>query len=134
MIDEEHCYELHRDAADIMVYGDSSMLKQALRIFMDNAAKYTHKGDVITLRVGVSSEYLPYFSVQDNGIGMQQQDVAHIFERFYRSDTARNSQTGGTGLGLSIAKWIIDRHQGNIQVVSRPEFGTRFTIYLPKAR
>lgn len=132
MIDEAHRYELKRDASDVFVYGDSSMLKQALRILMDNAAKYTHAGDTITLRVGVNPDYQPFFSVQDNGIGMQQQDVVHIFERFYRSDKARNSQTGGTGLGLSIAKWIVDRHQGNIEVISRPEIGTRFTVCLKK--
>lgn len=130
MIDEAHVYEFFREPADILAYGDPTMLKQALRILVDNAAKYTNPGDVITLRVGMSRSYQPCLSVQDNGTGIQSQDVSHIFERFYRSDQARNSETGGTGLGLSIAKWIIDRHKGTIQVVSRPEIGTRFTIYL----
>lgn len=130
MIDEKHHYEYIEDAADILAYGDISMLKQSVRILVDNAAKYTNEGDTITLKVGVSRDFHPFVSVQDNGVGMSSHDAAHIFERFYRSDTARNSQTGGTGLGLSIAKWIIDRHNGSIEVVSREEIGTRFTILL----
>lgn len=130
MIDETHVYEFFREPADILAFGDPTMLKQALRILIDNAAKYTNPGDTITLRVGMSRNYQPCLSVQDNGSGIQSQDVSHIFERFYRSDQARNSETGGTGLGLSIAKWIIDRHKGTIEVVSRPEIGTRFTILL----
>lgn len=130
MIDEKHRYEYLEDAADILAYGDVSMLKQCVRILVDNAAKYTNEGDTITLKVGVSRDFHPFISVQDNGVGMSSHDAAHIFERFYRSDAARNSQTGGTGLGLSIAKWIIDRHNGSIEVISREEIGTRFTILL----
>lgn len=130
MIDEKHKYEFISETADILAYGDTSMLKQSVRILIDNAAKYTNEGDTITLRVGMTKDYQPYVSVQDNGVGMSRNDVKHIFERFYRSDTARNSKTGGSGLGLSIAKWIIDRHNGTIEVVSREEIGTRFTIKL----
>ena len=131
MIDTKHKYELQKEAGDIVCYGDYGMLKQAVRIFVDNAAKYTTEGDTISLRVGINRARLcPYVSVQDNGIGMSSEDVKHIFERFYRSDVARNSKTGGTGLGLSIAKWIIDRHRGVIEVISREEIGTRFTVFL----
>ena len=131
MIDTKHKYELQKEAGDIVCFGDYGMLKQAVRIFVDNAAKYTTEGDTISLRVGINRARLcPYVSVQDNGIGMSNEDVKHIFERFYRSDVARNSKTGGTGLGLSIAKWIIDRHRGTIEVISREEIGTRFTVYL----
>ena len=72
-------------------------------------------------------EYL----IQDEGIGMDSSEVVHIFERFYRSDEARNENTGGSGLGLSIAKWIVDAHEGTIDVLSRPDFGTRFTVSFP---
>ncbi len=134
MIDHKHTYELQEEPGEIVSIGDYGMLKQSVRILVDNASKYTNEGDTISLRVGVNRERLcPYVSVQDNGIGMSSEDVQHIFERFYRSDVARNSKTGGTGLGLSIAKWIIDRHKGVIEVKSRQEIGTRFTIFLPDA-
>ncbi len=130
MIDSSHQYEYEAPVADILCYGDAAMLKQSMRIFIDNAAKYTTEGDTIVIRIGISEDYHPYFSVQDNGIGMGESDLAHIFDRFYRSDQARNGKTGGTGLGLSIAKWIIDRHHGIIRVTSRPEIGTRFMVLL----
>lgn len=134
MIDTKHQYELQSESGDIVCIGDYGMLKQAVRIFVDNAAKYTAEGETISLRVGINRARLcPYVSVQDNGIGMSSEDVKHIFERFYRSDVARNSKTGGTGLGLSIAKWIIDRHRGTIEVITREEIGTRFTVYLQAA-
>ena len=68
--------------------------------------------------------------VQDNGIGMSSEDVKHVFERFYRADNARYSKAQGSGLGLSIAKWIIDRHGGYFDVLSRKDIGTRITVIL----
>ena len=68
--------------------------------------------------------------MQDEGVGMESSEVVHGFERFYRSDSARNSAEGGTGLGLSIAKWIVDAHGGDIEILTRPEFGTRITVRL----
>ena len=59
---------------------------------------------------------------------MHEADVEHIFERFYRSDEAREHKTGGTGLGLSIAKWIVDRHNGYFNILTRPDIGTRITV------
>lgn len=128
MIDEKHEYFLVEESEDVIVNGDEAMLKQAIRILVDNAAKYTTEGENITLKSGINSERNPFFVIQDAGIGMNENDVAHIFERFYRSDEARNRQTGGTGLGLSIAKWIIDRHNGYVDVLSRTDIGTRFTV------
>ncbi len=126
MIDEKHVY-VFEDCPSAMLVGDVAMVKQSLRIFIQNAAKYSNEGDTIKLKVLMRDGH-PAYSVQDEGIGMQESDVAHIFERFYRSDSARNSQTGGSGLGLSIAKWIIDAHEGKIEVLSREGFGTRFTV------
>lgn len=128
MIDENHEYELVEDKGDVIMTGDAAMIKQSVRILVDNAAKYTQEGETIILKSGINKEMKAYFSIQDNGIGMNSEEVSHVFERFYRSDEARNRQTGGTGLGLSIAKWIIDKHNGYFDVLSRPEIGTRFTV------
>lgn len=125
MIDTEHVYEYDGESAQMC--GDVSMIKQCARILIDNAAKYTQKGDTITIRTGKREDGV-YFSVQDNGMGMNEADVSHIFERFYRSDEARGHKSGGTGLGLSIAKWIVDRHNGYFNVLTRPDIGTRITV------
>jgi len=115
----------------LLVTGDAAMLKQTARILVDNAVKYTSDGQKISLRTRIK-EGSPCFEVQDNGIGIKQEDVAHIFDRFFRSDPARSRATGGTGLGLSIAKWIVDRHGGYFDVFSREEFGTRISVVLPQ--
>ena len=127
MIDGKHEYYMAGGPVSVKITGDGAMLKQALRIFVQNAAKYSNEGDTITLKAGLDNG-VPFYSVQDEGIGMQSSEVVHVFERFYRSDSARSSSEGGTGLGLSIAKWIVDAHGGVIEVLSRPDFGTRITV------
>ena len=139
MIDEKHIYKFANGSGNVinddgiilnppaMMRGDVAMVKQSVRIFVQNAAKYSDEGDTITFMVKCSGGKVCY-QIQDEGIGMQESEVVHIFERFYRSDEARNGETGGSGLGLSIAKWIIDAHEGTIDVLSRPDFGTRFTV------
>ena len=155
MIDEKHQYKLDNceaieevlaradglsDEARDRLYethfhkynGDYGMLKQAARIFLSNAAKYSGEGSTIRLSYYENAETaFKGFLIQDEGIGMKASEVGHIFERFYRTDGVRNSETGGTGLGLSIAKWIVDAHEGRIDVLSREEFGTRFMISFP---
>ncbi|SEG35379.1 Signal transduction histidine kinase [Eubacterium ruminantium] len=138
MIDEEHKYSFYVDdkpvtddeqmTSEHMVNGDLAMIKQSARIFIQNAAKYSEKGTEIVLKVGRSGDGKIYYVIQDEGVGLNQNQLNHIFERFYRSDEARNSEVGGTGLGLSIAKWIIDAHEGRVEVLSRKEIGTRFTV------
>lgn len=130
MIDEKHNYHFEGEEG-IRMTGDIAMIKQSVRIFTDNAAKYSKEGDTITLSVKNIEGEISY-AVQDEGTGMAESEIVHVFERFYRSDSARNSKTGGTGLGLSIAKWIVDAHGGVIEVLSRPEFGTRFTVKVKK--
>lgn len=114
----------------VIMHGDVAMVKQSIRIFVQNAAKYTAEGDSVILGVD-DRDGLASYLIQDEGIGIEGKDLNHIFERFYRSDEARNGKTGGSGLGLSIAKWIIDAHEGKVDVVSRPEFGSRFTVSFP---
>lgn len=130
MIDENHVYRFVEGASGISINADYSLLKQAFRILIDNAAKYTKAGDEIVISMGENEDNAPYIQVQDTGIGMSEQDTAKMFERFYRSDNARNFQ--GTGLGLSIAKWIVDKHGGRFEVLSRTELGTRIRIVLPR--
>ena len=103
-------------------------MKQAVRILIDNAAKYTPTGEEILLSYGLDEKNLPYLQVQDTGSGIEESELPHIFERFYRADEARES--AGTGLGLSIAKWIVDKHNGHFEVLSRKGLGTRIRIVL----
>ncbi|MBO7401843.1 MAG: HAMP domain-containing histidine kinase, partial [Lachnospiraceae bacterium] len=127
MIDEKHIYRYQESETPVLAQCDPTLMKQAVRILVDNAAKYTNEGDEILLSQGVQNG-IPYLQVQDTGIGMEENDVAHMFERFYRADDARTYK--GTGLGLSIAKWIIDKHRGHFEVTSRPGLGTRIRIVL----
>ena len=129
MIDEKHPYRLKPPRHAVTVTGDPMLLKQSVRILIDNAAKYTKEGDDIVLTAGLTQNGEPFLQVQDNGIGMAQSDVEHMFERFYRSDEAREIK--GTGLGLAIAKWIVDRHRGHFEILSRTELGTRIRLVLP---
>lgn len=131
MIDQEHPYRYQPWPETVFVYGDKALLKQAVRILVDNGAKYTKKGDEILLSVGRTNEGNGFLQVEDTGIGMAEADIEHMFERFYRADDARSYQ--GTGLGLSIAKWIIDKHQGHFEILSRTGLGTRIRILLKKS-
>ena len=131
MIDEKHVYRYH-SSGDINVYGDEGLLKQSARILIENAMKYTDEGEMIILKTGINEKDEPYFLVQDNGIGIDEGDIAHIFERFFRADTSRGRKNGGTGLGLSIAKWIVDSHKGYFSVLSRKGIGTRITVFLKR--
>ena len=131
MINHTRLWQLQAEDT-VMALGDAAMLKQTARILADNAAKYSKDGDAITLRAFHDAAGHPCISVQDNGSGIQAKDMPHIFERFYRSDPARTRNSGGTGLGLSIAKWIVDRHEGYFNVLSREGLGTRVEVVLPR--
>ncbi len=129
MIDPGHKYILQADEA-VFAMADEAMLKQAIRVLTDNAAKYSPQGSRITLRA-YSRDGQACIDVQDNGIGISAEDVRRMFDRFFRADAVRNSDTGGSGLGLSIARWIVDRHGGHFRVASSKDVGTRITIVLP---
>ena len=116
----------------VWVCADPGLMKQVMRILMDNSIKYSPVQGRVYLRVSQSQGYARV-TVQDEGMGISPQGIPHIFERFYRTDQSRDRKTGGTGLGLSIAKWIIDRHGGWFEVVSRVDVGTRITFVLPLA-
>ncbi len=132
LIDSKHPFRIE---APKKVYfnGDPKLIKQAIRILVDNSIKYSPQGQEIVLRI-YSKDEKAYIQVQDHGEGMQPEEVPRIFDRFYRSASARGGTASGSGLGLSIAKWIIESHQGGLEVISRQGIGTRFTIELPGAR
>lgn len=110
------------------VMGNADYLRQLLFIFIENAFKYTPEGYVEL--DAVREEGQVGIRIRDTGIGMDQDQIPHIFERFYRADASRG-QTAGTGLGLSIAKWIIDELSGSIEVASKRNEGSLFVIWLP---
>lgn len=115
--------------SDVHVYGNHDYLQQLLFIFIENAFKYTPNGYVELS--SVRRDGLIGWKIQDTGIGMNPDEIPHIFDRFYRADESRGV-TVGTGLGLSIAKWILDEHGGSVEVVTREDEGSTFTIWLPK--
>lgn len=131
LIDKAHDWRIDVQPG-VCCTGDHDALKQCARILVDNAMKYTPEKGMIRLRAYNSPEGEPRIEVQDSGIGVSGEDASRIFDRFYRSDPARNRQSGGTGLGLSIAHWIVDRHGGHIDLISRPGIGTRMTVCLPR--
>ncbi len=132
VIDKSHDYRLE-NRSEARCSGDWDMLKQCARILADNALKYTPEGGLICLRTYTNAAGEVCLEVQDSGIGVSAEDMQHMFDRFYRSDPARARQSGGTGLGLAIARWIVDRHGGHFEVLSREGLGTRMTVCLPAA-
>ena len=130
VIDKSHDYRLER-RSEARCSGDWDMLKQCARILTDNALKYTPEGGRIALRAYENAGGEACLEVQDSGIGISSEDMRHMFDRFYRSDPARARQSGGTGLGLAIARWIVERHGGHFEVLSREGLGTRMTVCLP---
>ena len=129
MLDQTHHFAAKWLCA-VPVVADEALIKQALRILVDNAVKYTPAEGRISLSVE-GKDGLARLTVADDGQGIDKDSLPHVFDRFYRTDESRARQTGGTGLGLSIAKWIADRHNGWFEVVSWPGVGTRFTLVLP---
>jgi len=130
MIDADHRFTVQ--AGDARAVADRALIKQALRILVDNAIKYTDPGGSIAVAAGQERDFVK-LAVTDDGIGISPEIVPQVFERFYRADESRARATGGAGLGLSIAHWIAARHGGHLEVLSRPGIGTRILIVLPAA-
>jgi two-component system phosphate regulon sensor histidine kinase PhoR len=112
---------------------DESRLQEIIYNLLDNAVKYSRAGGAITLRAAVEGDRVR-ISVSDEGIGIREDDLPRIFERFYRADKARSRELGGTGLGLSIVKHIAQLHGGTAQAQSEPGKGTTISVLLPLSR
>jgi two-component system phosphate regulon sensor histidine kinase PhoR len=111
---------------------DRRAVEQVLTNLLDNAAKYTNAGGHIAVRIGAAGGRVSV-AVQDDGIGIPEQDLPRIFERFYRVEKARSRDLGGTGLGLSIVKHLVQAMDGEIYVESDPGRGSTFRFLLPAA-
>ena len=118
--------------AEATVYADPVLLRQLLRIFLENSLKYTPPGG----HIHASSTLAPdeksiTVTLSDDGIGIAKEHQAHIFDRFYRVDSSRTKETGGSGLGLSIARWIADQHDIRIRLISEEGDGTSVMLTSP---
>jgi heavy metal sensor kinase len=107
-----------------------SDLKKLILILLDNAIKYTPTGGLIEVRVGQFADQ-SFLEVKDTGIGIAEEDVSHVFERFYRADKGRSRENGGLGLGLSIAHAIAEDHGAHFAVRSHTDAGSCFRILFP---
>lgn len=116
---------------DYTIEGDSARFKQVIINLITNAIHYTPKGGKVMVELSHQGDFVE-LTVKDTGIGIPQEDVPRIFERFYRVDKARSRDSGGTGLGLAIVKHIVEAHRGKIKVESEPQKGTSFHIFIPK--
>ena len=114
------------------VLGDRERLAQMLWNLIENAAQYTPDGGEIELRLQPVNGFARV-EVQDTGIGIAEEDLPHVFDRFYRADRARSRADGGAGLGLAIGAWIADVHGGRLRVESEPRLGSAFHVELPHA-
>ena len=130
MIHEDRVFLPRWGEEPIPVRADQGLIKQVMRILMNNSVQYSPPGSRVYLRLS-AKDGLARVTVQDEGMGIAPESIPHIFQRFYRTDQSRDRRTGGTGLGLSIAKWIVDRHGGWFEVVSREGIGTRISFLLP---
>lgn len=111
---------------------DKDRLMQILSNILNNALKYTPAGKSVTLSVSMEKKGFVGFVIKDEGSGMAEDDIPHIFERFYRGDKSRDRKTGGVGIGLSIVKALMDAHNGIIKVKSKLNKGTSIILWFPK--
>ena len=114
----------------IVVAGDGEALRRLFLILIDNSIKYNTEGGSVEVALGTSNGHA-ICRITDSGLGISKEDLDHIFDRFWRADKVRSRGMGGAGLGLSIAHWIVDRHEGKIDVSSEVGRGSTFTVQLP---
>lgn len=117
----------------LFIKGAHEELHSAMGNLVSNAVRYTPQGGKIELKLFLRGKEV-VFSVHDTGIGIEQQHIDRLTERFYRVDRSRSRETGGTGLGLSIVKHILTRHQGHIEIESEAGKGSTFSVVLPQSR
>jgi signal transduction histidine kinase len=114
----------------VTIEGDEVKLSLAITNLIENGIKYNNAGGYVRLSLNSDHQYA-YIRVEDSGMGIPQDSLARIFERFYRVDKSHSREIGGTGLGLAITKSVIDMHKGEIHVDSELGEGTTFDVRIP---
>jgi two-component system phosphate regulon sensor histidine kinase PhoR len=131
-LDYGHTLNLDIDSHCDLI-GSDMEIASAFSNLITNAIKYTPKGGIITIGWHEDGDHA-YFTVQDNGIGINPKHLPRLTERFYRVDSARSRQTGGTGLGLAIVKHVLMQHGAHLEISSKENEGSTFTAVFPKER
>lgn len=131
VVAREKNIELEVDAdSDVFAFADPARLAQLLDNLTSNAVKFTPEGGQVSMRLKADATSA-VIEVEDSGIGIPEDELRHLFERFFRASTATEREIQGTGLGLSVAKTIVELHGGTIEVDSRVGQGTRVRVQLP---
>jgi len=117
------------DIDEVILKGDELKLRRMLCNIIENGIKYTSQGGKVEVYSSTNNGYIN-IHIKDNGIGIPENDIKFIFDRFYRGDKSRRRESG-SGLGLSISKWIAEAHRGTIEVTSAPAQGSLFSVRLP---
>ncbi len=118
------------EGPDATVLGDREQLIMAIHNLIENAINYSPENTKVSVTTNIEEDIVE-ISVTDQGIGIPEEELDRIFERFYRVDPARSRETGGTGLGLSIVKHVSNKHGGEVKVWSSPNVGSTFALRLP---
>ena len=129
----ERGIELTVSTIPLFVRGDPDAIRQLIVILLDNALRYTGEDGRVHVQTAADGNNA-LITVHDTGIGIREESLPHVFERFYRADDARNRESGGSGLGLAIARELVSQHGGKIDVESAKGVGTTFIVRLPLAK
>jgi len=129
----ERGIELTVSTIPMFVRGDPDAIRQLIVILLDNALRYTGEDGRVHVQTAADGNNA-LITVHDTGIGIREESLPHVFERFYRADDARNRESGGSGLGLAIARELVSQHGGKISVESAKGVGTTFIVRLPLAK
>lgn len=125
-------FEIEHKLMNNIVFTDKNKLRQLIVILIDNAFKYTKKNDSVYIILSENKNNI-IITVGDTGIGIEEDEINNIFDRFFRSSNVRNKDIEGSGIGLSIAKMLVLNLKGEIKVTSKIDTGTEFKIYIPRS-
>ncbi|BBH22953.1 two-component sensor histidine kinase [Paenibacillus baekrokdamisoli] len=128
----EKSLQLDLDLPEVMIVADAQLLYEVWLNLISNSIKFCESGDTISIRITSSDEETIEVEIGDTGIGVPEEDIPFLFERFHKVDKIRQRSSTGSGLGLSIVQQVVTLHQGNIQLQSQYGSGTTITVTLPR--